>query len=160
MRQLCISFGINGPISSGTVGDRPSARRAKLVSASDTDLLRKVGQGDAVAFEVLVGRTNRLLQAACALSFPPADREDAFQRALIDIWRGSAGYRGDSNATTWMYTVARKAAMRGGRPGRSVASDPVADAPEASVTMSGWEDQSHDRAAVADSDSLTARSAA
>ncbi|MEM9116241.1 MAG: sigma-70 family RNA polymerase sigma factor [Myxococcota bacterium] len=79
----------------------------------DADLLRQAAQGEPRAFKELVGRhatslrfyVTRLLGSGTAA-------EDTVQQALLDAYRGAAGFRGESEVRTWLFGIARRAAHR------------------------------------------------
>ena len=84
-------------------------------------LIRAAAAGDEAAFRVLVERhTPSMLRYARRLVADPADAEDAVQEALIGVWRGLDGFRGDASLRTWLFTLtsrratdlARRAARR------------------------------------------------
>ena len=129
----------------------------------DTDLLARARTGDGQAFADLMRRHRRIVDAACASVVPdPIEREDAVQRALVDIWRGLDSFRGDSQLTTWLYRVAQNAARRERRRGlRSVgrvdpaptdsgATDDAAPSGHSAGRLDGWSDALATRAIVVD----------
>jgi len=114
-------------------------------------LARSVG-GDAAAFADLLAPHRRLLDAACATAVSdPTDREDALQLAMVDIWRGLAGFKGESLLTTWMFRVAQNAARRHARRGlRVVPTDPGAETAEIAAPSADWSDALVTRSALVD----------
>lgn len=127
---------------------RPEAH----VPDGDDDLAARAAGGDAQAFAELARRHRRLLDAACATVCPNReDREDAVQQALVDIWRGLAGFSGDSKLTTWMFRVAQNAAHRHVRKAmRVVPTADAADTADLSSPSSEWNDAVVTRSALVD----------
>jgi len=74
---------------------------------TDEDLLKLVAGGDGFAFGLLAERlAPRLKRVLFRLGLTEAEVEDAVQDALIDMWRGSAGFRGRSTVSTWACRIA------------------------------------------------------
>ena len=68
--------------------------------------------------------------------------------ALVDLWRGCPGFRGESKVSTWMYSIARFASLRVVRhrwPSQVTVTD---DVPELGRAIGGWEDLSSSRQVV------------
>lgn len=69
--------------------------------------------GDSQAFEALVAPYRRELFAHCyRMSGSVQDAEDALQEALLDAWRGLAGFEGRASLRSWMYRVTTNACLR------------------------------------------------
>ncbi len=76
-------------------------------------LVAAAAGGDRAAFGVLVSRVHVRIVAACAIDGIDAGSLDGvIQEAILAIWKGLPGFRGDARFTTWMHTVARNAALR------------------------------------------------
>ena len=80
-------------------------------SASDAELLERVGQRDRQAFEILYGRYVRsVFGLALRRLGDRGHAEDAVQEAFAAIWRSASTYRPERGAAGgWLYTVARNA---------------------------------------------------
>ena len=80
--------------------------------APDEELARRVGQGDAAAFEALMRRHNRtMFRTARAILRDDADAEDALQEAYLQAFRTIGGFRGDAKFSTWMARVVANEAL-------------------------------------------------
>jgi RNA polymerase sigma factor (sigma-70 family) len=92
---------------------------------SDSELLRRWATGrDETAFEVLVWRHGRLVLGVCRrLLRAEQDVEDAFQVTFLALARKSASVSGQA-AGPWLYTVARRAALRIRASARAETIDP------------------------------------
>ena len=80
-------------------------------SASDAELLERVGQRDRQAFEILYGRYVRsVFGLALRRLGDRGHAEDAVQEAFTAVWRSASTYRPERGAAGgWIYTVARNA---------------------------------------------------
>jgi RNA polymerase sigma-70 factor (ECF subfamily) len=75
-------------------------------------LVRAARDGDREAFMRLVRRHQAGVRAfARGLVANPALAEDVAQEAFLRAWRGLPGLRGEAAFTTWLYTIARRAAL-------------------------------------------------
>lgn len=73
---------------------------------TDADLVEAAKAGDAASFGELVRRhAPRLLALARQLVGPDA-AEDVVQEAMIDAYRGLAGFAGTAAVGTWLYRIA------------------------------------------------------
>jgi len=80
---------------------------------SDASLLTAARQGDEDAFASLVEPYRRQLLTHCyRMLGSPVDAEDAVQDALVDAWRGLAGFEGRSSLRSWLYTIATHACFK------------------------------------------------
>jgi RNA polymerase sigma-70 factor, ECF subfamily len=97
-------------------------------SISDGDLIHRVAQRDADAFELLYGRFARSVFGLALRRL--GDRmtaEDAVQETFAAIWRSARTYKPDRGpGAPWLYAVARNAIVDRSR-GRS---EPPAEGPE------------------------------
>lgn len=76
-------------------------------------LVAAAAAGDRAAFGVLVSKVHVRIVSACSVDgVDQFNRDDVIQEAIIAIWKGLPGFRGDARFTTWMHTVARNAAIR------------------------------------------------
>jgi RNA polymerase sigma-70 factor (ECF subfamily) len=82
------------------------------VSSTDSALMDRAARGDTVAFDALVRRhTPRMYRVALRITGSSAEAEDVVQDAWISAWRGLAGFRNESAASTWLYRVVSNAAL-------------------------------------------------
>jgi RNA polymerase sigma-70 factor (ECF subfamily) len=73
------------------------------VAESDIALARRIADGDAAAFELMMRRHNRrLYRLARATLRSGADAEDALQEAYLLAYRSIGKYRGESSLFTWL----------------------------------------------------------
>jgi RNA polymerase sigma-70 factor (ECF subfamily) len=80
---------------------------------SDVELLRAAQRGDEAAFARLIEPYRRqLLAHSYRMLGSLVDAEDALQEALIDAWRGVAGFEGRSSLRSWLYTVTTHACLK------------------------------------------------
>src|SRR5262245_51486201 len=95
---------------------------------SDADLLgRFADRRDEAAFEALVWRHGPLVLGVCRrLLGRGPDAEDAFQATFLALARKAAAVRRRAAVGPWLYTVARRAALRArGRAAGPGASRPL-----------------------------------
>lgn len=79
---------------------------------SDGDLVEAAKAGDTTSFGELVRRhAPRLLALARQLVGPDA-AEDVVQEAMIDAYRGLAGFAGDAAVGTWLYRITVNRALQ------------------------------------------------
>jgi RNA polymerase sigma-70 factor (ECF subfamily) len=78
---------------------------------SDGELIARVGDGDASAFELLYMRYARPVFALALRRLGDRGRaEDAVQETFASIWRSAGSYRSDRGpGAPWLYAVARNA---------------------------------------------------
>ncbi|MBI3207008.1 MAG: sigma-70 family RNA polymerase sigma factor [Myxococcales bacterium] len=96
-------------------------------SAGDAELIARAASGDRAAFTELVERHRAAVHRyARSLTKNDADAEDALQRTFLAVWRSAATFRGPASARSWLFTVARNAALRQARPRREDATEPEA----------------------------------
>ncbi len=78
---------------------------------SNQALIARAADGDEDAFRVLVVRVHdRVRRWASGLAATPQDAEEITQDVLVRMYRNLAGFRGESQLTTWLYRVTRNAA--------------------------------------------------
>lgn len=116
----------------------PRAASIPLVdgrSASDEDLLVRVGEGDRDAFEALYRRYARPVLGLALRRLGDRGRaEDAVQEAFTSIWRSASKYdpaRG--RGAPWLYAVARNAIADRGR----ARTEPPAEPPDQASSEPG-----------------------
>jgi RNA polymerase sigma-70 factor (ECF subfamily) len=86
--------------------------RAGSPDTPDQDLVRRVAEGDPVAFEALMRRHNRaMFRTARAILHDDAEAEDALQEAYLQAYRTIGGFRGDAKFSTWMARVVANEAL-------------------------------------------------
>lgn len=104
-------------------------------SASDEDLLVRVGEGDRDAFEALYRRYARPVLGLALRRLGDRGRaEDAVQEAFTSIWRSASKYdpaRG--RGAPWLYAVARNAIADRGR----ARTEPPAEPPDQASSEPG-----------------------
>jgi RNA polymerase sigma-70 factor (ECF subfamily) len=97
-------------------------------SASDGELLRRVGDGDGGAFETLYRRYSRPVFGLALRRLGDRSRaEEAVQETFASIWRSARTYKPERGpGAPWLYAVARNAIVDEAR----TRSEPVTEAPE------------------------------
>ena len=81
-------------------------------AASDETLAARAAVGDEAAFEELVTRYQaRVFRLARRLTGSEDDAADVLQETFLQVYRGLAGFRGESRFGTWLYRVATNAAL-------------------------------------------------
>lgn len=79
----------------------------------EAELLEQARRGDEAAFEQLVQPRRRELHAHCYRMLGSVhDAEDALQEALLNAWRGLAGFEGRSSLRAWLYRVTTNVCLR------------------------------------------------
>lgn len=74
--------------------------------APDLELAFRASAGDAVAFEAIMRRHNRLLfRTARAILKSDADAEDALQQAYLRAWQALGDFRADARLSTWLVRI-------------------------------------------------------
>jgi len=64
------------------------------------------------AFDMVVEHyQDRVYRLALAILGDPMAAQDAAQEAFLRIWKGLAGFRGQSALSTWVYAIARNTAL-------------------------------------------------
>jgi RNA polymerase sigma-70 factor (ECF subfamily) len=81
------------------------------VAMSDGELIARVGDGDASAFDLLYRRYSRPVFALALRRLGDRGRaEDAVQETFASIWRSAGSYRRERGpGAPWLYAVARNA---------------------------------------------------
>lgn len=84
-----------------------------LTREDDARLVSRAAQGDANAFEILVGRHRAAVyRFARAIARDASDAEEVLQETFLSAWRGAAGFGGRSSVRTWLLVIARNGALR------------------------------------------------
>lgn len=78
------------------------------IADPDEDLIRRVGQGDLAASQVLVERKlPRILALAKRMLNDPAEAEDVAQEAMLKAWKQASKWKpGQARFDTWLHRVA------------------------------------------------------
>jgi len=70
-------------------------------------LCRRIAGGESHLFgEIIDSYTNLAAGAIASQGVDRADIEDLTQEALINVYKGIAGFRGDSKLSSWIYRIA------------------------------------------------------
>jgi RNA polymerase sigma factor (sigma-70 family) len=90
-------------------------RRAETLvpDSSDAELLRRVREGDATAFESIVARHGGGVLGVCRKVLPSqADAEDVFQATFLVLWRSASAIRCGQALGGWLRGVAHRLALK------------------------------------------------
>ena len=101
-----------------------------METTTDGDLIARVGEGDAGAFEQLYRRYSRPVFALALRRLGDRGRaEDAVQETFASIWRSAGSYRRERGpGAPWLYAVARNAIVDRRRALGPVPAEPVDEA--------------------------------
>ncbi|NQW10781.1 MAG: RNA polymerase sigma factor [Alphaproteobacteria bacterium] len=78
----------------------------------DAALMPRIAEGDASAYRLLVDRhADRLLAFAERLVGDRATAEDVVQDSYLSLWRTAARWSPQAKVRTWLYRIARNAAI-------------------------------------------------
>jgi RNA polymerase sigma-70 factor, ECF subfamily len=112
------------PLRSETATTDPVAAH----ELTDGELIRRIGNGDGNAFEVLYQRYARPVFGLALRRLGDRGRaEDAVQETFASVWRSARSYRPERGpGAPWLYTVARNAIIDRLRQ----RSEPAAEAPD------------------------------
>ena len=104
---------------------------------SDEEVVRRVREGDAPLFEVLMRRYNqRLYRVARAILRDDAEAEDVMQHAYVEGYLHIGQFAGRSAFSTWLTKIAvYEALARVRRRGRELLVDPLPEADEDAMSM-------------------------
>jgi RNA polymerase sigma-70 factor, ECF subfamily len=93
---------------------------------SDGDLIKRVGDGDRNAFEVLYRRFARPVFGLALRRLGDRGRaEDALQETFTSVWRSASTYRPERGpGAPWLYAVARNAIVDRGRSRAELPAEP------------------------------------
>src|SRR5919197_1176499 len=102
---------------------------------SDSELLRRVGNGDGGAFEALYRRYARPVFGLALRRLGDRTRaEEAVQETFTSVWRSASSYRPERGpGAPWLYAVARHAIVDRFR----ARTEPPAEVPEEASTEPG-----------------------
>ena len=101
-----------------------------MTGRDERALLAAARDGDATAFERLVGPRRTELRRHCARMLGSAeDAEDATQETMLRAWRALPRFEGRSSVRAWLYTIATNTCLNGiARRERVVPADDPAQA--------------------------------
>lgn len=72
----------------------------------ESRLIQRAGQGDASAFNALMGMHERRMYAvALRMCGNPEDAQDCLQEAMLRIYRAINGFKAQSSFSTWVYRI-------------------------------------------------------
>ncbi len=76
-------------------------------AAFQKELIKRAQRGEEAAFAELFETHKRRVYAICLrVTRSPADAEDLTQEAFLKVFRGIAGFRGESTFSTWLHRLA------------------------------------------------------
>ena len=100
-----------------------------MTGENDRELVAKALQGNQKAFRQIVERYHSTAYAVVRGVLGNSDEvDDVIQNVYIKMYRGLAGFRGESRLSTWIYQIARNEAInsaRKRRPGGTPVEDVV-----------------------------------
>ena len=77
-------------------------------TVTDAELLARFNEGDAKAFEILLGRYQRPIYNFIFRSVRHKDHaEELLQEVFLRVIQRSKDFKGQSKFSTWLYTIAR-----------------------------------------------------
>ena len=80
------------------------------------ELAQRAAEGDRAAFDALVTMHQAaLMRFARALTRDATAAEDVFQETFLAAFRHIETFRGESAFRTWLFTIARRSAIRSAR---------------------------------------------
>lgn len=83
---------------------------------TDRELVAKALQGNQKAFGSLIERCHSMAYSVVrGVLGNRDDVEDVLQNVYVKVYRGLAGFRGDSKLSTWVYQIARNEAINAAR---------------------------------------------
>ena len=106
-----------------------------LARRTDEELVRQAQAGPDTesgreAAAELIGRYQRTVYLWCCRQVrDPDDARDLAQDAMLDAWRGLAGFGGRARFSTWLFLIVRNRCLSALRP-RILERDPAADPDE------------------------------
>src|SRR5258708_4256140 len=93
------------PISESKPKDIDSIK-VRARGGAESDLILRAQRGDETAFEKLFDAHKRRVYAICLRATRNAtDAEDLTQDAFLKVFRGLAGFRGESTFSTWLHRL-------------------------------------------------------
>ncbi|MEL7162465.1 MAG: RNA polymerase sigma factor, partial [Bacteroidota bacterium] len=78
----------------------------------DRELLQRIAAGQAPALRQLYARhADRVYNTALSYLQQAVDAEEVTQDVFTKVWRSAAGFKGDSQVTTWLYRITVNTAL-------------------------------------------------
>ncbi len=78
----------------------------------DEDLITRVAAGDSLALRTLYGRHSaRVFRFILRMVKAEAVAEELTNEVFMQVWRYAGGYKGQSEVTTWLLSIARNKAI-------------------------------------------------
>lgn len=91
----------------------PTIQTATPVDPTDASLVSQALGGDLAAFEMLVGRYDRLIYTlALRITGSVEDAQDVTQDTFVSVLEHLQGFRGESSFSTWIRRIATHAALK------------------------------------------------
>jgi RNA polymerase sigma-70 factor (ECF subfamily) len=91
----------------------------RIVAESDSEVIRRVLDGETAAFELLVRRHQQtIFRLALRMTRNAEDARDLAQEAFVQGYRSLTGFQGHSSFSTWLYRIAMNLCLnhlKGGR---------------------------------------------
>lgn len=79
---------------------------------TDTELATRAAQGDAIAFQLIMRRHNRLLfRTGRSILKNDDDAQDALQDAYLRAWRALGTFRAEARLSTWLVRIVANEAL-------------------------------------------------
>lgn len=73
----------------------------------DTDLIRKLIEGDRISFENLVKQfKNKVFNTSLSILQNVEDAEDITQEVFVEVFQSVKNFKGESKLSTWIYRIA------------------------------------------------------
>jgi len=86
--------------------NQPALVKTAYAALSDTELARRVSQGERDAIRLMVKRHNQtLFRTARAILRDDSEAEDALQEAYMKAIQGIGGFRSDAKLSTWLVRI-------------------------------------------------------
>jgi RNA polymerase sigma-70 factor (ECF subfamily) len=113
------------------VSDDQNSRSGEKADDPDLPLVRRIADGDAAAFAMLVDRhLDRVVRLAERLMSSRADAEDVAQEVFVRVWRHAQNWKsGNARYSTWLHRVAVNLCQDRLRKRREVDLEAVAEMP-------------------------------
>ena len=95
-------------------------------SSTDTELIDRVREGDASAFDELVRRYQKeIYQIAWRLTRSHAEADDLAQETFCRAWRTLTGFRGECSFRTWLHRIVQNLSLNVVQSARVARREPV-----------------------------------
>ena len=100
----------------------------------EQDLIRLAANGSSRAFEELITPYERKMYAlALRMCSNTEDAKDCLQEAMLRIFKGLSGFRGDSSFSTWVYRIVSNSCLDSHRHKKGRQSDSLDELSEVGV---------------------------